>query len=604
MGIDPLIVQAGVAIPVTVGLVAYTLVKFDRTPLHLLLVLLLSTLWPWLGAMVVKSVATDPLVRSAALDVEQVIVCFMAPLFLLTMGHFARLPVFENNSKVTVAVLAIPVLFIVAYLTDGSHHLFLTDRQLALESRHPREWAGPLFWSFQAWCFVMDVLALVCLGLAIRRARTRSETNRAWLVVGAVVAPVLAHVVYVLGWQPFDFSLAPGALGATAVLFVQGVSRHGLLETQAIVRTDVIEHLHDGLILTDTAGDVLDANPAAESVLGVSRDALVGRALVDVLEELQPIDDPAELGLQFAALDPGGAHLSSELETGDGRVFEVTAAAVRAQGSQPAGGFVSLRDRTHQRQAEKLLHGRQRLESVGILAAGVAHEVNNPLAYMRTNLVHVHGLSKELMKRLASADADAVEAPLTTADWSEMPEILDECLQGIDRISRIVDGLLRFSRAPGEDLGDVDVNAVVEESLRLADLHRDQSVRVESALAPVLPPIRGSQGRLVQLLLNLFLNGKQALAGRENARIIAETSAEGSFAVLRVRDNGPGISEVDRERIFDPFFTTRDPGEGTGLGLSIASDIAREHGGVLEVESALGEGTCFTLRLPGIEPSH
>jgi len=146
------------------------------------------------------------------------------------------------------------------------------------------------------------------------------------------------------------------------------------------------------------------------------------------------------------------------------------------------------------------------------------------------------------------------------------------------------------------------VNAVVEEALRLADLHRDQSVVVESDLAQGVPQVRGSHGRLVQLLLNLFLNGKQALSGAGNARIVAETGAEGAFAVLRVRDNGPGIPELDRERIFDPFFTTRDPGEGTGLGLSIASDIAREHGGILEVESHIGSGTCFTLRLPSIDP--
>jgi C4-dicarboxylate-specific signal transduction histidine kinase len=174
-------------------------------------------------------------------------------------------------------------------------------------------------------------------------------------------------------------------------------------------------------------------------------------------------------------------------------------------------------------------------------------------------------------------------------------------LQGIDRISRIVDGLLRFSRAPDEDFGDVAVNRVVEEALRLADLHRDQSVRVESELATDVPLVRGSQDRLVQLLLNLFLNGKQALSGRAHARIVAETSVEGRFAVLRVRDDGPGIPEADRERIFDPFFTTRAPGEGTGLGLSIAFDIAREHSGTLEVDSVVGVGTCFTLRLPAIE---
>jgi two-component system NtrC family sensor kinase len=147
------------------------------------------------------------------------------------------------------------------------------------------------------------------------------------------------------------------------------------------------------------------------------------------------------------------------------------------------------------------------------------------------------------------------------------------------------------------------VNQVVDEALRLADLHRDHSVRVESDLASDIPLVRGSEDRLVQLLLNLLLNGKQALSGRTNARIVTETSAEGHFAVVRVRDNGPGIAAADCERIFDPFFTTREPGEGTGLGLSIAVDIAREHDGTLEVESEEGSGTTFTLRLPAVDES-
>jgi signal transduction histidine kinase len=102
----------------------------------------------------------------------------------------------------------------------------------------------------------------------------------------------------------------------------------------------------------------------------------------------------------------------------------------------------------------------------------------------------------------------------------------------------------------------------------------------------------------VQVLLNLFLNGKQALSGMPEARILAETRQDDGFALVRIRDNGPGIDEADLKHIFDPFFTTRDPDEGTGLGLSIAFDIVREHGGRLEVESRLGEGTCFTVRLP------
>jgi two-component system C4-dicarboxylate transport sensor histidine kinase DctB len=120
---------------------------------------------------------------------------------------------------------------------------------------------------------------------------------------------------------------------------------------------------------------------------------------------------------------------------------------------------------------------------------------------------------------------------------------------------------------------------------------------VRLALAEI-PAVRGNADRLVQVVLNLVVNARQALAGTPDARIEIETHASASEALLEVRDNGPGIPESVLDRVFDPFFTTRGPDEGTGLGLAIAFDIAREHGGALEVSSPPGHGACFVLRLP------
>jgi two-component system NtrC family sensor kinase len=284
----------------------------------------------------------------------------------------------------------------------------------------------------------------------------------------------------------------------------------------------------------------------------------------------------------------------AELVLSDGRHIEVSAGFVRAHDDQPAGRFLVLRDRTDQRRSEGMLRQRQKLESLGILAAGVAHEVNNPLAFVRANLVHLQQLAGELQDRLKH------DGQGPAGDLDEIPEVVDESLVGLDRIGRIVDGLLRLSRAPTEALGRVDLNTVVAEAVRYAALHRNRQVTVKTDLAEGLPGAEASADRLIQVILNLLLNAKQALAERDSGTVCVETGLgdDGRSVEIRVRDDGPGIPEELQDRIFDPFFTTRGPGEGTGLGLSIAYDIVRELGGMLSVNSRAGDGACFVIRLP------
>jgi signal transduction histidine kinase len=226
------------------------------------------------------------------------------------------------------------------------------------------------------------------------------------------------------------------------------------------------------------------------------------------------------------------------------------------------------------------------------MAAGVAHEVNNPLAYVRANLVHLRRLSLGLNEELKA------QSPGSASDLLEFPEILEESIAGLDRIAGIVKGMLRFSRPSSEEVQSIDVNAFVEDALQLAELQGDMSVRVERRLAQGLPQIEGSSQALVQVLVNLLLNARQALASQPDAHLLTETRAVDGAVEILVEDNGPGIAEEDLPQIFDPFFTTRDPGQGTGLGLSIAFDIMRNHGGTLEYASAPSGGARFRLRLP------
>jgi signal transduction histidine kinase len=174
-----------------------------------------------------------------------------------------------------------------------------------------------------------------------------------------------------------------------------------------------------------------------------------------------------------------------------------------------------------------------------------------------------------------------------------------ETLEGVERIRRIVDGMRALSNAERVGAAWVDLNDVAREALRIAQLGEAATEGPTIGLSfEALPPVRGNADRLVQVVLNLVVNARQALADRPGARIQIRTCAIGSDVELEVRDNGPGIPEAVLDRVFDPFFTTRGPDEGTGLGLAIAFDIAREHGGVLEVTSRPGEGARFVLRVP------
>jgi len=586
---DPVILQSFVAIPVTLGLALYTLLRWERSALHVLLAALLVSLSLWLGGQTLKLAAETEWIRLIGLDLEMGAVIFMAPLFLIMMGYFARAAIFEEGVAPAVSLLTIGALFLIGYWTDSTHHFFFTDRDAALNGQVPAEWGGPLFWALQLWCVLCLLAAFGYCISVIRGGRTAAERGRGVMVLIAVLIPTLAHFAYALEWLPLNYSLAPGALALTALFFVQGVHRYGLLGSRSLVRHDLIEHLDEGLLLADPDGVVIDVNATAERTLGTTREKLRGQFLCDVLALLDPEDDIDGLAEKIATLPLDNGRISGEISTRSGRFFEMSGGAVPELGTQPAGRFVTLVDRTAQRRSERLLRERQKLESVGILAAGVAHEVNNPLSYVRANLAHLQSLAEEMEK-----DDDVSAASVL----SEMPEVLSESIEGLDRIARIVESMLRFSRVPDERSAPVDITRVIGEALRLATLERNQDVRVYCSTPSDLPTVMGSAPRLVQVFLNLFLNARQALHGQSDARIDAVARPEGDHVVVHVRDNGPGVPVDLQQRIFDPFFTTRPPDQGTGLGLSIAFDIIREHDGTLELESPAEGGCCFTIRLP------
>jgi PAS domain S-box-containing protein len=258
---------------------------------------------------------------------------------------------------------------------------------------------------------------------------------------------------------------------------------------------------------------------------------------------------------------------------------------------------------------QNLMVQHEKLASIGQLAAGVAHEINNPLGFLKSN----HEMFAKYTKTIREAWNEAKSKPapdLVEIErrrdlaylFAEVDKMLGESGEGFARIIHIVGNLKSFSRVDqGADFKPYDVNAGIESTLIVARNEVKYVANVKKELGE-LPPIRAMGGEINQVILNILVNAAQAIEGQkrdEKGLIEIRTVALGDHIVIGIRDDGPGIPEELRLKIFDPFFTTKEPGKGTGLGLSISYDIVvSKHGGRLAVDSAPGGGTTFTIELP------
>lgn len=359
---------------------------------------------------------------------------------------------------------------------------------------------------------------------------------------------------------------------------------YGLQAVQRSTREirDVFDHL-PVLVIIHRNGTILWKNRAATRTLGYdgeSEDDLVGR---EVFELVEPA---AREAFRARMLTP--AENTPELEdvrllkrNGEVVVTEVFATQMVTFEGEPARMIVG-RDATERVRLQQQLLVSARMASIGMLAAGVAHEVNNPLAYVLNNV-------EIALRQLA---------PLGEATRTGR-EALGVALEGVDRIRTIVRDLLALSRVDDVAVGPVDVPLVVESTLALARKEIGERATLAYEHEPV-PLARGSTARLGQVLLNLLSNALEALAdGRRETnelRVVVRPSTAGGVLV-EVSDNGVGIREEHAPRVFDPFFTTKAPGRGTGLGLAISQRLVAEMGGELTFESVAKRGSTFRVTL-------
>jgi two-component system, NtrC family, sensor kinase len=266
--------------------------------------------------------------------------------------------------------------------------------------------------------------------------------------------------------------------------------------------------------------------------------------------------------------------------TGETRIANVAIAPLVTRNFQVVGRLIIVDDITERMALESQLSQAEKMSSIGLLAAGVAHEVNTPLAVISS---YAQMLAKQLQ------------------DDTKLSPLLDKITRQTFRASEIVNNLLNFSRTSGTEFAELDVNKVIGDTLALLE-HQFKSsrIKVESDISSDVPLIYGNAGKLQQVFLNLFLNAKDSMP---DGGILRVATANGHSVMVSISDTGSGIAQEHIARIYDPFFTTKNAMKegqrrGTGLGLSVTYGIIQEHAGKIRVESQAGEGTTFHLEFP------
>jgi signal transduction histidine kinase len=426
---------------------------------------------------------------------------------------------------------------------------------------HPPQ-HGPVFWAAVAYGWLLVSVGTVVFLVAARR-RGRVSWLKLGVLAGGVLLPLIGQIAF-LAWGGGATDPTPILVGFAGLIFRLLVFDSGIAVFLPAARRDVIEQLEIGVLVADIDGCVVDANPAAAQLVAPS--PVLGQPLSELLAAARSVPE---------------------------RVIEIQSAPVRGRLGE-VGRFAVLTDRTASSRGDRQLLQAHKLEALGILTAGIAHEVNNPLAFVRANLSGLEELAQGLRDPTLRATLPSKLAELA----SDAPELVAEAIEGVERIGRLVRRLRRFARGEGvaTPYGPVDLREVAEKACALSGVGLPGGA-IRRVLHPV-PLVPGNEDELVQIAVNLLVNAIQASGGRPEIEVEVRSARGG--VTLAVRDRGEGIPAAALPRLFDPFFTTKPPGQGTGLGLSLSFDLARQHGGTLEGANRPGGGAEFELWIPAL----
>jgi len=440
---------------------------------------------------------------------------------------------------------------------------------------------------YAVWYFFTAGLAMFGVASGVieaQRSDTPAERNQGpWLGAAASIPLLLGSItdglLPVLGFHVPRLGVASFAILGVIMCWSLVRFGHSVLAPGSFA-AQILTALPEGIALASQGGQIRSANDRLAKLVGRPSGELVGTQIQELLPDA-PIEPTREL-----------REHECELQTADGRSVPVGVTATHVFDRQGLliGLVLVVRDLREVSELRRQLVVSGRLAAVGELAAGIAHEINNPLAFIGANL----RLLGEHWDRIDKAHGAGGAAEVLDDVLAESEELIQESIEGVDRAAGIVRDVKVLARGGSHRRQQLDINGIIEHALRIA---RPQlaGTRVEQSLEPV-PDIHGSPGELEQVLLNLVLNAKAAVGDHGTVRVTSRADT-GSIEVT-VEDDGIGIPRDVLERVFDPFFTTKPVGEGTGLGLSISHEIVRRHGGDLRLESRPDVGTIARIVLP------
>jgi PAS domain S-box-containing protein len=407
---------------------------------------------------------------------------------------------------------------------------------------------------------------------------------------------------------PYGYLLKPVKLAELRSVVEVSIYKHRLeRDVRARERwlSTILNSIGDAIVAVDPAGRLIFMNPIAETLTGLRFEEVRERPSREVLvledADGEPLDPtPLECALRAEGPATDTEPLSADLRLRTrARTITITGSVSRVtDGNRVLGAVMVFRDVTAQREVERRLRESERLTALGTMAAGVAHEVSNPLAVVMTNA----GIVEEDLRLQTDgggtgAGTGARDRPGATLD------ALTDLQSAARRIGRIVQDLRDYSRPAIQAHGDADVAHAVDWAVRATAREFTYRARLVTEI-PALPRVAADEVRLGQLLVNLLVNAAHAIAPGNHDHQLVRVTAEldpGGDVLLRVADTGCGIAEWELATIFEPFHTSKPAGIGMGLGLSICKGIVTAFGGSIDVSSTVGVGSTFTVRLPAVK---
>lgn len=343
----------------------------------------------------------------------------------------------------------------------------------------------------------------------------------------------------------------------------------------------IVESVNVGLLAVDEDGRVIRCNSPFEQMIGRDRDDVVGKRVEDIFDQSFALNLDNILGKSRWHLTEIRNAYKMHTFDAEGRslILNVAVAPLRSVSNQHTGAIIVLENVSSRVKLEETLQQSEKLSSIGLLAAGVAHEVNTPLTGVSSYTQMLLGMIPETDPKHA---------------------LLQKMQRQTDRATNIVGNLLNFSRTGNaEEFTDTDVNRLLNDTLQLLEPQlRKSNVEIEKEYSESLPAITASSGKLQQVFTNLILNARDAMF--QGGTITLRTFAQDDVVMVEVSDTGEGIPEENLTKIFDPFFTTKGVGNGTGLGLAVTYGIVQEHAGSIEAISEPADGTTFRLTFPSV----